>query len=107
MATDLSGVILPHLKRITLGSSNVLTEVQLPDAASTVSVRFVTNAGKLAVTGADAGAIGSDYGTIPADTWVEMQWRGRASSRSQLTSVYLASATGSTVVEVSLEPFNG
>ncbi len=107
MATDLSGVILPHLKRITLGGSDVLTEVQLPDAASTVSVRFITNAGKLAVTGSDAGAIGSDYGTIPADTWVEMQWRGRASSRSQLTSVYLASGTGSTVVEVSLEPFNG
>ena len=50
MATDLSGVILPHLKRITLGGSNVLTEVNLPDAASTVSVRFITNAGKLAVS---------------------------------------------------------
>jgi hypothetical protein len=107
MATDLSGVILPHLKRITLGGSDVLTEVQLPDTAATVSFRFITNAGKVAVTGSDAGAIGSDYGTIDADTWVEMQWRGRASSRSQLTSVYLASGTGSTVVEVSLEPFGG
>ena len=36
MATDLSGVILPHLKRITLGGSDVLTEVQLPDRSEDV-----------------------------------------------------------------------
>jgi len=101
-AVDLAGLnSFPYVQRVTLGATDVLQEITLPSEAGRVSCRFVTNAGKVAFTGTDGAAIGTDYATFDADTWLELAWRG---TRPQtLGSVFLASATGSTVVEILIE----
>ncbi len=104
MAEDLSSVVLPYVKRITLGDADDLTEVNLPPPATKLSVQFVTNAGKISWEGVDAAAIGTDYGTVAADGWFEIPLRGR--NLCARTSVFLASASSSTVVEVWLDEDN-
>jgi hypothetical protein len=95
-------------KRITLGNANVATQCTLPARARRISIQFITNDGKYAVTGTDAAAIGSDYMTLQSDTLYEIDLvdanpdvarKGVGAS----FSIYLASATGSTVVEVFVE----
>ena len=45
MASTLSGSAFPECVRVTLGGSNVLTQLNVPATASTLSVRFMSNAG--------------------------------------------------------------
>ncbi len=91
---------LPNVKRITLGGSDVATEVELPEASGIVSLHFISNDGKAAFVGVDLDPIFVDYATIPADTWVELRWKPGVQNNTGRTSIFLASATGSTVVEV-------
>ena len=86
-------------QRITLGSSNVATKITLPRGTRKVSVKFETNAGKVSSTGTDAQAIdGTDYATAAADVWHTFDVSREAHGFP--AAVYLASATGSTVVQV-------
>jgi hypothetical protein len=77
----------------TLGSADVLTEVRPPEGTRYLWITFAANAGKLAYSGTDGGAIGADFIPLSADTGVELQHQGDR-------RVYLASATGATVVTV-------
>jgi hypothetical protein len=96
---------LRQFKRVTLGSSNVATKVNLPSGARRITIQFITNDGKLAHTGTDAAAIGSDYFTCQSDTTYELELvePGERSRLNAMSAIYLASATGSTVVEVFVE----
>lgn len=86
-------------QRITLGSSNVATRVILPRDCRRVAIKFETNAGKYSTTGTDGQAIdGTDYATMAADTWHSLAISRQ--SHGFPADVYLASATGSTVVQV-------
>lgn len=91
MAVTLSTFFAPDT--ITLGSADVLTEIRPPEGTRYIWVTFTANAGKLAYTGTDGGAIGADFIPLAADTGVELQHQGDR-------KFYLASATGSTVVTV-------
>ena len=105
MAEDYSSLIPPIVRRVTLSSTpDDLTEVQLPEMATKVSFQFVTNDGKFTFEGTDAAAIGSHYGSIAADSWMEIPMRGR--NPGARTSIYFASATASTVVEIHLDEDN-
>tara|TARA_R110002020_G_scaffold276082_1_gene491365 strand:- start:116 stop:433 length:318 start_codon:yes stop_codon:yes gene_type:complete len=105
MATDLSAVVLPYVKRLTLsGTPDNLSEVNLPEAATKLSLQFISADGKAAWAGTDGAAIGSDYGTIAADGWFEVPLRGR--NRCARSAVFLASGTASTVVEIWLDEDN-
>ena len=101
MATDLSTQTVPFAYRITLGDADDLTEVTLPGVAYKLSIQFVSNAGKIAFTGTDGSAIGSHYASVAADSWAELAWRGGATAPQSV--IYLASGTGSTVVELLAE----
>lgn len=86
-------------QRITLGSSNVATKVTLPRDCRRVAIKFVTNEGKYSTAGTDASAIDStDYATMAADTWHSLAVNRL--SHGFPGAIYLASATGSTVVQV-------
>lgn len=105
MATDLrSENSRPIAKRITLsGTADNLTEVQIPTWAWRVTVEFIGAAGKIAFTGTDGAAIGTDYLTIPGDSIYEIGIRHGADHKMFAGSIYLASATASLVVEVGVE----
>ena len=102
MAVDMSGVnVYPHFDRITLsGTAPNATEIVLPNGPLLFSVRPITNAGRVASSGSDDGALSDDYLTIAADTTLQVQISARA-DRSPV--MYIASGTASTVVEVVLE----
>ena len=104
MALDLRGVnAFPYFDTATTdGSSNDLTEIQLPDAAVKVSLMFVTNAGKISHTGTDGAAIGADFAQIPADQYMEINRRGRDKQRA-IDSLFITSATGGTTFYIVLE----
>lgn len=90
-------------KRITLGSSDAATRVTLPKSAKTFTLRPITNAAKFTTVGADTDPIGSDYMTITADTLTQINVRDGQYPSSEPFVFYIASATGSTVVEVVAE----
>jgi hypothetical protein len=97
MATTLTAIGSP--KRITLGNSDVLTQVNFPAFANAYRVQFITNAGKIARAGADAGAIGADFETVAAGTAVERDLQYRPGIVTAQVR-YFASGTEATVVEV-------
>jgi hypothetical protein len=103
MASTLSGAAFPEAVRITLGGSNVQTQLNVPNTASTLSVRFLSNAGNIAFTGSDGGSLGAAYVSIDADSWAEISLADGINSSKGVTAVYLSSATGSTVVEAMIE----
>tara|TARA_R110002051_G_scaffold90457_2_gene159326 strand:+ start:1049 stop:1363 length:315 start_codon:yes stop_codon:yes gene_type:complete len=103
MASTLSGAAFPEAVRITLGGSNVQTQLNIPHTASALSVRFLSNAGAVAFAGNDGGTLGAAYVSIDADSWAEISLADGINSSKGVTSVYLSSATGSTVVETMIE----
>ena len=103
MASTLSGTAFPEAVRITLGGSNVQTQLNIPHTASTLSVRYLTNSGEIAFAGSDGGTLGAAYVSIDADSWAEISLADGINSSKGVTSVYLSSATGSTVVETMIE----
>ena len=102
MAQTLDGSIFPQAVRFTLGGSNVQTQLNIPHTASALSVRF-SNDGNVAFTGADGGTVGAAYITLDADSWAEISLADGINSSKGVTSVYLSSATASTVVETMIE----
>jgi hypothetical protein len=100
-----STLAMREFKRITLGSSDVLTRLDFPVDAHRLTVQFITNDGKLTHTGTDAEAIGSHYFTCQSDTTYEFDLVDTAAKGAVRSgfSLYVASATGSTVVEVFVE----
>ena len=103
MAQTLDGSIFPQAVRFTLGGSNVQTQLNIPHTASALSVRFLSNAGSVAFTGSDGGTVGAAYITLDADSWAEISLADGINSSKGVTSVYLSSATASTVVETMIE----
>ena len=88
--------------RITLGAANVAQEVIFPANARRYRRNFVTDNGKIATSGTDGAAIGTDYETAYANSPVEddVPWcvgRGRNLAGGKL---YFATAAGSTVLEI-------
>ena len=103
MASTLAGAAFPEAVRITLGGSNVQTQLNIPHTASALSVRFLSNAGNISFTGSDGGSLGSAYISLDADSWAEISLSDGINSSKGVTAVYLSSATGSTVVEAMIE----
>ena len=99
-----SGSQYPQIQRFTLdsGTANKAHQVDIPSSARSATVRFVTNAGKLAFdTSADA--ISSDYIECPADTNNEFSLADGIMMAVGISSFYVASATTSTVCVVVVE----
>lgn len=104
MAQTFDGAQYPDVLRFTTsGTPNNLTEVVIPARASKASVRFDTNAGKLAFEGTDAAAIGSHYCDIDADTWAELSLADGIGTSKGVGSIFVASATATTTVTVMIE----
>jgi len=103
MAEDYSSqTTFPFIQRVTLGGVDVLTEIKLPADGRKATILWESNAGKLTHTGTDAGAIGAEFFTVPADTAFELVYSMGISAADPL-SIYAASGTGSTVICVCLE----
>ena len=100
MAEDLTAAnAYPYTKRITLGTAGNVTEIQLSGAPTRATFQFITNNGKVATTGTDGAAVGSDYLTITAGNPfvydLGTDYRGG--------SFFATATVDSTVVEVCLE----
>lgn len=78
-----------------------VTQVTLPSGTRAVVLQSVTSAGKLAHTGTDGAAIGSDYITLAADTALRFKL-GKARWGSPPV-IYLAHADNSGVIEIIAE----
>lgn len=92
-------------KRVTLGSSNVQTQIILPVGSRRLFFKFESNVGSYETSGTDGGSRdATDYMTFPADSWVDIRpegcGAGTPGAASSPVSVYLSSPTGSTVVQV-------
>ena len=103
MATTLAGTAFPEAVRITLGASNIQTQLNVPAQASRLSVRFMSNAGNVAFTGSDGGSLGSAYISLDADSWAEISLADGINTSKGVGAVYLSSSTASTVVEAMIE----
>ena len=103
MASTLAGAAFPEAGRITLGGSNVQTQLNIPHTASALAVRFMTNDGMVAFTGSDGGTLGSAYISLDGDSWAEISLSDGINSSKGVTAGYLSSATGSTVGEAMIE----
>jgi hypothetical protein len=87
-------------KRITLSATpNVVTEVSMPEFANVLEIQFIANDGKVTESGTDNAAIGSDFTTLQSDTLYRVELLPKAGVTTAQKR-YLASSTGSTVVEV-------
>ena len=99
-AIDLSSVNdSPHTHRATLsGTPNTMQEIKIGSRCTQVQILFETNSGKVVTQGGtDAGVIGAEhYLTVPADS---LYYHDLARSKPA-HSIWLASATASTVVSI-------
>jgi len=106
MAKDLTKVnARPHTERVTLGTSNLFTRVDLPAWVVRVSIQFITNVGVIswdqAESDGQARADATRGLTANANsTYVVDLKPGDGPGRS--LSVFLSSAVSSTVVEVGM-----
>ena len=101
MAESMSSV--PGVLTFTLGAANVATQVNFPNNARRVRIFFVTDAGKVAVTGTDGGAIVANFYPVTADAdWALVVDQDQAGGKGP-APVFLATATGSTVVRLVCE----
>ena len=103
MASTLAGSAFPEAVRITLGGSNVQTQLNVPAQASKLSVRFMSASGNVAFTGSDGGSLGAAFITLDADSWAEISLADSINTSKGVGAVYLSSATASTVVEAMIE----
>jgi len=103
MAQEFDGSQFPQLIRFTLGGTDVATLVLITSTAATATVRFETNAGKLAFTGSDAAAINANYIAVTADATHQFAVTDGINVSKGVAGFYVASATGSTVVSVMVE----
>lgn len=98
MAVTLTG--RTGVDRITLSATQPqATQVNLPESCRSISINFVSNAGRFAYSGSDGVALSDDYISIPSDTPTPVAIAGRARVLGGQT-IYLASGTNSTVVEI-------
>lgn len=86
----------PDNRRITLGAQDVATEITLLKGANKLTLYFEQNVGKFAWTGTDAGAIDSNFFSVPANQPFEI-------NPGSATKIYLASGTASTAVSLLAE----
>ncbi len=97
-AVSLANGSYPHVKNITLsGVGDTMQEIEVPGNCRRCEIVFTSAAGKLITDGTDATVISTEESfPIPADSafYVDIS---RASGNF---SLYLASATPSTVVSV-------
>ena len=103
MAQTLDGSQFPQIVRFTLGGTDVATKVNIPHTATTATVKFETNDGKLAMTGTDGGAVAAAYIICAGDTTNEFSLMDGIRASQGVTAFYVASATGSTVCSVMIE----
>ena len=93
----------PGINRFTLGAINIATEVTLPGKTNVFTVRFEGEAGRLALSGTDGGAIGADYVSIDADRFFVIQL-DEGTDRVGGLSVFIDSdAAGAVVVQTVAE----
>ena len=101
-----STLAMRQFKRITLsGTPDTITRLDLPTDAHRLTIQSISSTSKLSHTGTDAGAMGSDYYTLQSNTTYEFDLVDTSAKASvgPSCSLYIASATGSTVVEVLVE----
>ena len=104
MAETFDGAQYPDIKRITLsGTPDNATEVVIPASAKTATVRFETNAGKLAFEGTDGAAVNAAHILVTADATHQFSLTDGSAVSKGVTSFFIASATASTVCSVMLE----
>ena len=104
MAQTFDGAQYPDALRFTTsGTPNNVTEVVIPARASKASVRFDTNAGKLAFEGTDGAAVGSHFCDIDANTWAEFGLGDGIGTSKGVGSIFVASGTATTTVTVLIE----
>jgi hypothetical protein len=104
MAETFDGAQYPDIKRITLsGTPNNATQVVIQGSAKTATVRFETNAGKLAMEGTDAAAVNAAHILVTADASHQFSLTDGLGVSVGVTSFFIASATASTVCSVMLE----
>ena len=103
MAQTLDGSAYPQVARFTLGSTDVATQVVIPPTASTATVRFESNDGKLAFGGTDGGAVAAAYIICAGDTTNEFSLLDGLGVSKGVTSFFVAAATGSTVCSIMIE----
>lgn len=104
MAQTLTGAQYPQVVRFTLGGSDVATELNVPHTAQYLTIRGITNALKVAFVGVtDGGAIGATFITLTADASHQLSLRDGRAVSAGVTSVFVASAEASTVVECMVE----
>jgi len=103
MAQTLDGSQFPQLLRFTLGGVDVATQVNIPNAAKTATIRFETNAGKLAFTGTDATAVNANHIVVTADATHQFSVTDGIAVSKGVAAFFVASGTGSTVISVMCE----
>ena len=104
MAQTFDGAQYPDALRFTLSSSvNEATQVVIPSTAVKVSIKFASNAGKVAFEGTDGSAINANYADVAANAWAEMSLGDGINVSNGIGSIYVASATASTVCTVVIE----
>ena len=95
MAQTFDGAQFPDALRFTLGGVNVATQVVIPQTASKVTIKISTNA--------DGAAINANYADISADAFAELSLADGIRESKGVGSIFVASATGSTVCTCIIE----
>ena len=104
MAQTFDGAQFPDALRFTLSSTpSNCTEIVMPNTATTVSLKFSDNAGKVAFEGTDGSAINANFVDITADAIAEIGLGDGVNSAPGVNSMFVASATASTVCTVVIE----
>jgi hypothetical protein len=104
MAETFDGAQYPDIKRVTLsGTPNNCTQVLFNQSARTATIRFETNAGKLAFEGTDGAAVDASHIAITADATHQFSLADGQGVSVGVGSFFLASPIASTVVSIMLE----
>jgi hypothetical protein len=104
MAQTFDGAQYPDIQRFTLSATpDNATEVVIVAPASKATVRFESNAGKLAFDGTDGAAVNANHIVVTADATHQFSLTDGIAVSKGVGSFFVASATASTVVSVMLE----
>ena len=91
---------LPLIFRWNLPTSGTNVEFVLPSQVKKISLRFESNAGTFTFDSANSA---THYGTVDANSWLEINLALRGLGNTARPSMFLAPSSNNTIVQILLE----
>jgi len=94
---------LPNIIRITLGDLDIQKKINIPARTGKITVKFITNSGKISFAGSDGGTVSDNYLSIVNDVFFQINWSPLSVRNTARTYFFVSGDVDATDVEILIE----